>query len=114
MRTRTLEVGEARITLKERHDVAFNRDGAEFEFVLPGGEVVPDVCTQSGSGGFRDDRHAFETLLNNLQRAAAIYGDDRQHQREPASQEFGFPLELVEWAFSNPQALRHVAESLKG
>ena len=114
MRTRTLEVGDTRITLKERHDVAFNRDNAEFEFVLPGGEVVPDVSTQSGTGGFRDDRHAFETVLSDLQRAAAKYGDDRQHQREPESQEFGFPLELVEWAFRNPEALSHAAESLKG
>ena len=114
MRTRTLDVGDTRITLKERHDIAFNRDGAEFEFVLPGGEVVPDVSTQSGTGGFRDDRHAFETVLSDLQRAAAKYGDDRQHQREPGSEEFGFPLELVEWAFRNPQALSHAAESLKG
>jgi hypothetical protein len=113
MRTRTLDVGDTRITLKERHDISLNRDGAEFEFALPSGEVVPDVNTQSGTGGFRDDRHAFETLLNNLQRAAAHYGDDRQHGREPGSEEFGFPLELVEWAFRSTQAIDHAIESLK-
>jgi hypothetical protein len=113
MRTRTLNVGDTKITFTERHDISSNREGAEFEFMLPSGEVVQDVSAQSGAGGFRDDRHAFKILLENLQRAAAKYEDDRMHRREPASDEFGYPLELVEWAFRNTEVINQAVEGLK-